>query len=176
MKQTHNRSLLLAVALTSLLGASGSVVALGEKSCKNSVAEKFTDAVMADISVSRSIPKKHGEARVDWSVQSESITARGFCKVNAGGDVVKLKTLYHKKYNKPGSDDQDGFYYDEHMGKWRDPAGDICHTCTPDNGFPDHSNRDRGSHNNQTKLEREMEDEIRNSLSDQDIKNINALK
>lgn len=35
-----------------------------------------------------------------------------------------------------GELEQDGFYYDKHVGKWRDPAGDVCHTCTPENGFP----------------------------------------
>ena len=29
-----------------------------------------------------------------------------------------------------------GFYYDRHVGQWRDPEGEICHTCTPENGFP----------------------------------------
>jgi hypothetical protein len=32
----------------------------------------------------------------------------------------------------------DGFYFDRHIGQWRDPDGEICHSCTPENGFPDH--------------------------------------
>ena len=32
--------------------------------------------------------------------------------------------------------DIDGFYYDRHMGQWRDPDGEVCHSCTPENGFP----------------------------------------
>ncbi|MEA3292491.1 MAG: hypothetical protein U9Q71_09360 [Pseudomonadota bacterium] len=157
MKQTQYRSLVLGAALTTLLGASGSAYAFGERACKNSVAETFYDAVMADISVSRSVPMKHGEARIDWSVQSEGTLARGFCKVNAGGDVVRLKTLSHKRYEKSGGDEQDGFYYDEHIGTWRDPSGETCHSCTPENGFPNHSARERGSHQKQSRQERERE-------------------
>ena len=145
MKQSQYHSLVAGAALFALLGASGSAIALGEKWCKNSVAERFSDASMADISVSASVPLKHGEARVDWSVQTEKTSAMGYCKVNKGGDVVKVKIDHHKKYHdsdpggKSGSDEQDGFYYDKHIGKWRDPAGETCHTCTPENGFPDHN-------------------------------------
>ena len=32
-----------------------------------------------------------------------------------------------------------GFYFDRDANAWKDPSGEICHTCTPDNGFPDHS-------------------------------------
>ena len=35
-----------------------------------------------------------------------------------------------------GELEQDGFYYDTHVNKWRDPAGEVCNTCTPENGFP----------------------------------------
>ena len=141
MKQLQYRSLVIGTALTALLFTSGSAFALGEKGCKNAVAEKFTDASMADISVSASVPKKNGEARVDWSVMTEKTSAMGHCKVNKGGDVVKLTVDHHKKYHasKPASDEQDGFYYDKHIGKWRDPAGEVCNSCTPENGFPDHS-------------------------------------
>ena len=144
MKQLQYRSLVAGSALVVLLGVSGSTFALGEKACKNSVGEKFLDASMADISVSASIPRKQGGARVDWSVMTEKTSAMGHCRVNKGGNVVKLKVDHHKKYHdsksggKSNSDEQDGFYYDKHMGKWRDPAGEICNSCTPENGFPHH--------------------------------------
>ena len=148
MKKSQYRTLFVGTALTALtalLGVSGSAFALGEKACKNSVAERFTDATMADISVSASVSRKQGGARVDWSVMSEKTSAMGHCKVNKGGNVVKVKVDHHKKYHdsdsggNSGSDEQDGFYYDKHIGKWRDPAGETCHSCTPENGFPDHS-------------------------------------
>ena len=146
MKKSQYRSLVVGTALTALFGVSGSAFALGEKACKNSVGERFTDATRADISVSASTPRKNHEgARVDWSVMTEKTSAMGHCRINKGGNVVKLKVDHHKKYHdsdsggKSGSDEQDGFYYDKHIGKWRDPAGETCHSCTPENGFPDHS-------------------------------------
>ena len=178
MKQTQYRSLVAASALVVLLGASGGVFALGEKACKNAVGEKFIDASMADISVSASVSKSHGEARVDWSVMSEKTSAMGHCKVNKGGNVVKLKVDHHKKYHDSdsGSDKQDGFYYDKHIGKWRDPAGETCHTCTPENGFPDHASSNRSSYQPKNKFERQMQKELNKSLSADDIKALNSLK
>lgn len=177
MEKYQGSPLLLGATMISLLCASGAVHALGEKACKNSVAERFTEASMAEISVSASVPKKNGEARVDWSVQSEKVSAMGTCKINKGGDVVKVKVDHHKKYqdstDSAASDEQDGFYYDKHIGKWRDPAGEVCHTCTPENGFPDHaSNQGSG----QNELEKKMEKAISDSLSEEDIKALNSLK
>jgi len=39
---------------------------------------------------------------------------------------------------KSSGNDYDGFYYDRGVHKWRDPDGVICHTCTPENGYPAH--------------------------------------
>ena len=140
MKMTHYKAMIIGTALIVMLGAYSNAFALGEKSCKNAVGEKFIEASMADISVSASVPKKHGEARVDWSVMGENISAMGHCKVNRGGDVVKLKVDHHKKYKKltAGSSEQGGFYYDKHIRGWRDPSGEVCNSCTPENGFPKH--------------------------------------
>jgi hypothetical protein len=182
MKQLQYRSLVAGSALVVLLGASGSAFALGEKWCKNSVAERFSDASMAEISVSASVPMKNGDARVDWSVQTEKTSAMGYCKVNKGGDVVKVKIDHHKKYHdsdsggNSGSDEQDGFYYDKHIGKWRDPDGETCHTCTPENGFPDHNSSNRSSYKPKNKFERQMQKELNKSLSADDIKALNSLK
>jgi hypothetical protein len=121
-----------------LVAASGNAFAIGEKACENEVAGLFPGASMADITATPAVPTKHGTLRVDWAVQTENETARGFCKVTRGGDVVRVKTKYHKKYKQSGNDSYDGFYYDEHIGKWRDNSGEVCHTCTPDNGFPAH--------------------------------------
>lgn len=44
----------------------------------------------------------------------------------------KQSDIYKGKYG--------GFYYDRHVGKWRDPDDEVCHTCTPENGFPAHGN------------------------------------
>jgi hypothetical protein len=34
---------------------------------------------------------------------------------------------------------EDGFYFDRSVNQWRDPDGEICHSCTPENGFEDYS-------------------------------------
>ena len=45
--------------------------------------------------------------------------------------------------NSGGSSDriygEDGFYFDRSINMWRDPAGEVCHSCTPENGFEDYS-------------------------------------
>ena len=138
MKQINCRSLVLGAALATLLGASGTAYAIGEQACEAEITGMFRGTSMADVVATRSVPMRNGGLRVDWSVNTENETARGFCKVTKGGDVVRVKTLYHKTYKKNNANDFDGFYYDEHLGQWRDDSGQICHTCTPDNGFPGH--------------------------------------
>jgi hypothetical protein len=141
MKKPSFRQLTLATAIVALLGATGSANAafeMGPKACKNAVAERFDKAVMADISVSRPSHKKHGEAMVDWSVTNESTSAMGYCKINRDGTVLRLKVEHHKQYSNTNDDEMDGFYFDRHTGQWRDPAGEVCHSCTPENGFPRH--------------------------------------
>ena len=105
------------------------------KSCKNSVAEKHTEASMADISVSPKAGGKHNEVLVAWTVDHKGSKTHGTCTVSDDDHVLKLATTGGGK-QAGGELEQDGFYYDKHVGKWRDPAGEICHSCTPENGFP----------------------------------------
>ena len=128
---------------------------------------------MADIVATLAVPIRGGALRIDWSIHMESETARGFCKVTKGGDVVKLKVVHHKTYRKSNNDEFDGFYYDEHLGKWRDDSGEICHSCTPDNGFPNHGAHAQ-KHQKKTKLERQMEQRLSDSLSQEDIESLRA--
>lgn len=175
VSQNNYRSLVLGAAMTTLLAASGSAYAIGEQACEVEVTGLFPDASMADVVASPSVPIKHGALRVDWSVNTENETARGFCKVTKGGDVVRVKTLHHKAYKKHSNNDEyDGFYYDEHRGKWRDDRGEICHTCTPENGFPDHASHGRKYRSNDD-LGQQMEQYLRDSLTQEDIRNINNL-
>ena len=146
MKQINFRSLVLGAALATLLSASGTAYAIGEQACESEVAGIFPGASMADIVATPAVPMRHGALRVDWSVNTENETARGFCKVTKGGDVVRVKTQSHKRYRESNNDQYDGFYYDEYMGKWRDNNGEICHTCTPDNGFPSHGRGQGGGY------------------------------
>lgn len=107
------------------------------KSCKNSVAEKFIKASMADISVSPKSGGMHNEALVTWTVDLDGVKSRGTCIVSDDDHVLKIATTEQGRGSDAGGElEQDGFYYDKHVGKWRDPAGEICHTCTPENGFP----------------------------------------
>lgn len=161
--------------MATMLGGSGNAWATGEVACENEVADLFPDASMADITVAPGVRMSDGTYRVDWSVHLRNETARGFCKTTGDGqEVLSLRTLHHKSYRKKsGGGKHDGFYYDEHVGKWRDEDGRICHTCTPENGFPDHHAHHQ-SYQRKTKLERQMEDELRNSLSRQDIESLRA--
>ncbi len=141
------RNLMIGIAALGLVGTSVSAFAIGEKACENAVAELFPGATMADITATPAVPARRGTLRVDWSVQTDRETARGFCKVTKSGDVVRVKTQHHKSYRPSGNNEYDGFYYDEHIGKWRDENGEICYTCTPDNGFPDHGGPSSGGFN-----------------------------
>lgn len=88
--------------------------------------------------------------------------------------VHKDTILKQRDRHKPESE-AGGFYYDRHIAAWRDPDGQVCHTCTPENGFPDHGAHDRAHRQHKTKLERQMTRSINNSLSQGDIDMINAL-
>ena len=116
-------------------GSSTEASAEQMKSCKNSVAGKFIDASMADISVSPKSGGQHNEVLVAWTVDLDGAKTHGTCTLSEQGHVLDVTTT-DKAGSKGGDLEQDGFYYDKHVGKWRDPAGEICHTCTPENGFP----------------------------------------
>jgi hypothetical protein len=118
-------------------GSSAEASAEQMKSCKNSVAEKFTKASMADISVSPKAGGKHNEALVGWTVDLDGAKTHGTCTMSDDSHVLKFTTTDKAGGKQAGGElEQDGFYYDKHVGKWRDPDGEICHTCTPENGFP----------------------------------------
>jgi len=141
MKTPTFRHLILSGAIAALLGAGGNVYAafeMGPKACKNAVAERFTQSAMADISVSRPSHKQHSEAMVDWSLTNEDESAMGYCKVNRDGTVLRLKVEHHKRYSHSNNDELDGFFFDRRTGQWRDESGEVCHSCTPENGFPRH--------------------------------------
>jgi len=51
-------------------------------------------------------------------------------------DIIKFHN--NRKKHDSGYDKSEachGFYYDRHIGKWRDPDGEVCYSCTPENGF-----------------------------------------
>ncbi len=148
MKRYISLGLILGFSGAALLAASSSALAYSTtqiiqmKACKSAVAgnHKFMDVPMAGISVRPGKKENH----VRFTVQWEGLKGHGNCKVNMEGHVkrVDVKEFHDGRGNSSqggGSGapkDIDGFYYDRHMGQWRDPDGQVCHSCTPENGFP----------------------------------------
>jgi hypothetical protein len=152
----------------------------GMKACKMAVLEKskFHDLPMAAVSV---YPGKK-QNRAHFTVRWDGLKADGHCKVNGNYvEEVNVNKFHDGRSGNRDSDnwehsgDLDGFYYDKHQGQWRDPHGRICHTCTPENGFPDHSRGYHYDYQPKYSYERKMQKDIRNMLSDEDIKNLNTL-
>jgi len=112
------------------------------ESCKIAVLDKseFRDLPMAAVSVFHGKDKKHPTFTVRW----DGLKANGKCKVGDENRVrnVHIDQIHDGRHGgRPSnswndSNNDEGFYYDNHIGKWRDPEGRTCHTCTPDNGFP----------------------------------------
>ena len=145
MKKIVSFSLILGLSSAMLLATSSSVQAASVtqmKACKIAVLDqsKFHDLPMAAVSVFEGKNENHVHFTVRW----DGLKANGNCKVSKDGGVehVKIKKFHDGRTgNSDGdnwgkSNDGDGFYYDRHIGKWRDPDGETCHSCTPENGFP----------------------------------------
>lgn len=100
---------------------------------------KLQDLPMAAISVRPG--NKINDVR--FSVRWEGTKGHGICKVSNDGYVehVNIQELHtfqkrHHQSSTGAPKDIDGFYYDRHSEQWRDPDGEVCHSCTPENGFP----------------------------------------
>lgn len=132
----------------------------------------FSDLPMAAFSVWSGGDKPSGNA--DWAIKWDGLKASGTCKVGPNNNKVHKVTVLNKR-QKGGGGSKNDFYYDRHLAAWRDPDGRVCHTCTPENGFPDHGAHDRAHAQHRTKLEKQMQRNISNSLSQSDIDNINAM-
>lgn len=139
------KTISLAVAATLLLAAHTATLAdtvsvMQMKACKNALPDepRFRGLPMAAFSI---YPGKK-KNRAHFSVRWDGLRAEGHCVVSRGGHVEKIKIgKFHDGRtgnSDGGSGKYDGFYYDRHVGKWRDPDGRVCHTCTPENGFPAH--------------------------------------
>ena len=142
MDNKLSRGVSLVLAAAFLMSASVSVLAASNKqmkACRDAVIDKrkFHDLPMAAFSV---FPGKK-DNRVHFTVRWDGLKADGHCQVNKHGDVKQVEVVkYHNNRKEHASDygksaAGHGFYYDRHIGKWRDPDGEICHTCTPENGF-----------------------------------------
>ena len=109
--------------------------------CKNEVmtnTREFARLPMAAFSASG-----HHHHNILWTIHWDGQTANGSCKVHDGHfkgiDIhTHLKHAHKQKKSDNYKGAYGGFYYDRHVAKWRDPDGHVCHTCTPENGFPKH--------------------------------------
>lgn len=167
---------LLLVANSPAFAVSGA----GMKACEMAVLQKskFHDLPMAAVSVYPGKKENHAHFTVRW----DGLKADGNCEVS-GSYVAKvnIKKFHDNRNRNQDSDnwehsgDLDGFYYDRHQGQWRDPHGRTCHTCTPENGFPDVSRSYHQDYRPKNDFEHQMQKDLRNSLSNDDIKALNSL-
>ena len=150
------------------------------RACRDKLAyhSKFSKLPMAAFSVSSGT---HKHSNVDWSVKWDGRHASGTCKVGEGGGIESFNIRRdsrdgkHQSHNQSGSQTMGDFYYDRHVNKWRDPDGRVCHTCTPENGFPNHGQKDQ-QWKPKNHLEREMSRHLNRTLTEQDLKNLRQLQ
>ena len=88
--------------------------------------------------------------RVAFTIQWDGASGHGYCRVTPDGDVreIKLRSFHRgdggdSHRDSGGYVEQDGFSRND-WGQWIDPAGEICHSCTPENGFPAAEGEDSG--------------------------------
>lgn len=83
---------------------------------------------------------KHNDG-VKWIIHWDGDIANGVC-VFKKKQFKNLKIKNHLRHQSKHSQNESyrgiygGFYFDRHIGLWRDPDGLVCNTCTPRNGFP----------------------------------------
>ena len=189
MKLSDYKKILLVLgSIAFFLASKASFGATGAemKACEIAVLEKpkFQDLPMAAVSVYPGKDAKHAH----WSIRWEGLKAEGGCKIGKKGNIasVHVKQVHdnrgkhreeRRKNNKNWEVDNDlsGFYYDRHVNEWRDPHGRICYTCTPENGFADHGSKNSSSYVPKNHFEKQMQRDMSNMLSDEDIKNLNSL-
>ena len=187
MKKVSQKIMLLC-STALLLSYNSAIAATGAemKACEIAVLEKpkFQDLPMAAVSVYPGKDAKHAH----WSIRWEGLKAEGGCKIGKKGNIasVHVKQMHdsrgkhqndRREHDKNWEVDNDlsGFYYDRHVNEWRDPQGRICHTCTPENGFADHGAKHNTNYVPKNHFEKQMQHDMRNMLSAEDIKNLNAL-
>ncbi|KAA1188896.1 hypothetical protein F0M18_16980 [Pseudohalioglobus sediminis] len=152
------------------------------RACRDRLAyeSKFKHLPMAAFSVNSGT---HHHSNVDWTVSWGGRFATGTCKVNKHGGVEKVHTNYdsgpvkesgHHHHHAGKDAGAGGFYYDYHVNRWRDPSGQVCHTCTPENGFPNHGRKQQEWHP-QNHLEREASRHLNRSLTEADREALRQL-
>lgn len=130
------RSLIAAAACLTLAGpAMAQVSSAMLRACHDAVWQQrqFKKIPNAGISVDGGDYKPNGRARVHWRVDWDNTHARGVCIVDKHNQVINIQVQSMQTGHDHGSGE--GTYFDSRSRKWKTDDGQVCHTCTPENGF-----------------------------------------
>ena len=92
--------------------------------CKNEVTARY-NTFMADVSI---ININGNE--VIWRIESTGRT--GKCMFNQQNQFIRITVDDAEEHYRATR----AIYWNNDVNQWIAPDGGICHTCTPDNGFP----------------------------------------
>lgn len=92
--------------------------------CKNEVVSRY-DTYMADVTITGT-----QGTTVSWRVDSSGRT--GKCLFNQSYKFVRIVVNEQDPHYRATGN----IYWNAQAKKWIAPDGGICHTCTPENGFP----------------------------------------
>jgi hypothetical protein len=144
MKKTTTHISILALTLVVACGllTAGSAVAGSAtpqqlKACHDHLWEvpKFRDIPNAGISIEGSEAGGKGKARVHWRVEWDNMHARGICMVDPDLTILHFEEHAYEADWEHGAAAPSGIYFDTRSRRWKTTDGQVCHTCTPENGF-----------------------------------------
>ncbi|WP_019503864.1 hypothetical protein [Pleurocapsa sp. PCC 7319] len=92
--------------------------------CKNEVLDRY-NTYMADVTIT-------GQKNREVSWKLDSTGRKGTCLFNSNNEFVRIKVSPHELHYKATG----AIYWNKRKKKWIAPDGGICHTCSPENGFP----------------------------------------
>ncbi|BAQ64827.1 hypothetical protein GM3709_1592 [Geminocystis sp. NIES-3709] len=94
--------------------------------CKNKVMYRYN----TDISDVQITMKNITGEKIYWLVQSTGRT--GHCIFDRSHNVIRL-VVDNQEQNLPATG---AIYWNSQSNQWIAPDGGVCHSCTPENGFP----------------------------------------
>jgi len=128
--------LALACLVVAMPAAAQDVTPQMMKTCHDSVWDQneFKDIPNAGISIESGAVKDNGRIAVHWRVDWDNKHARGVCVLRPNGELLKFQTHANEADFEHGAGSD--IYFDTRSRKWKTDDGQVCHTCTPENGFP----------------------------------------
>ena len=145
MKNSKQRTLALCIVLAAIIVlalpsaafAQDTVTTSQLRACHDYVWQqpKFSDIPNAGVSIGGSDVKGDGNARVHWKVQWDDMRTHGTCIVNRNNKVIDFQEHYSGNDYEHGAGHPTGIYYDTYSRRWIASDGQVCNTCTPENGF-----------------------------------------